>query len=177
MSISLRRWLQLFLIVVLVLAADQITKRIVVDSMLVGEIRHPLPFLSPYFQITLSHNSGAAFGFLAQFGGVFLIVALVVVVVMVYMYPRIPDANWLARIASGFIMGGALGNVIDRFGYGYVVDFIHYQIPNVISNVSNLADHAIVLGVILFFIASWREEQIKKMQADLAPPTDTTTTA
>jgi signal peptidase II len=172
---TLRRWLRLLIIVVLVLALDQLTKRLIVTDLLLGETRRPIPFLSPFFQITRSHNTGAAFGFLAQAGDVFLVVAIVVVGVMLYLYPRIPDDNRLARIASGFIMGGALGNVIDRIQYGYVVDFIHYQIPGLISNVSNLADHAIVLGVILFFIASWRDERVKKVQTELIPPSDTTT--
>ena len=175
MNQSLRRWLHLFLIVALVLLADQFTKRLIVNDLLLGETRRPLPFLSPFFQLTRSHNTGAAFGFLSQAGDIFLVVALLVVAVMLYLYPRIPQANRLARVASGLIMGGALGNVVDRVTYGYVVDFIHYQIPGLISNVSNLADHAIVLGVILFFIASWRDEQSRKAQADLFPPSDTTT--
>lgn len=175
MNPTLRRWLRLLIIIVLVLAVDQFTKRLIVSDLLLGEIRRPLPFLSPFFQITRSHNTGAAFGFLSQAGDIFLVVAVVVVGVMLYLYPRIPDTNWLARTASGLIMGGALGNVIDRIEYGYVVDFIHYQIPGLISNVSNLADHAIVLGVILFFIASWHDEQTKKLHGELIPPSDTTT--
>ena len=76
-------------------------------------------------------------------------------------------AIWLARtprsqkwsgIALVGILGGALGNLCDRAWHGYVVDFINYQIPGLISNVSNIADHAVVLGVILFFISSWRDE-------------------
>jgi signal peptidase II len=174
-NLTLRRWLRLFCIVALVLLVDQFTKNLIVNDLLLGETRRPLPFLSPFFQITRSHNTGAAFGFLAQAGDVFLVVAVVVVAVMLYLYPRIPDSNGLARTASGLIMGGALGNAIDRIEFGYVVDFIHYQIPGLISNVSNLADHAIVLGVILFFIASWRDEQAKKTQSDLIQPSDTTT--
>lgn len=172
MNQNLRRWLLLFAIVGTILLVDQLTKRAIVNDLLLGESRQPVPFLSPFFQITRSHNTGAAFGFLPQAGDVFRLVAIVVVGVMLYMYPRIPESNRLARIATGFIMGGALGNVIDRIEYGYVVDFIHYQIPGLISNVSNLADHALVLGVILFFIASWQDERAKKAQSELLPPSD-----
>ncbi len=161
MNPTLRRWLRLIVIVGLVLLADQITKRLVVENLLVGETRRIVPFLSPFFQITLSHNTGASFGLLPNAGDLFAIVALIVVGVLVYMYPRIPDEKRLAWIATSLICAGALGNVLDRANYGYVVDFIHYQIPNLISNVSNIADHSIVLGVILFFISSWRDETEK----------------
>jgi signal peptidase II len=156
---TLRRWLRLLLIVGLVVAADQITKRIVVNDLLLGETRRIIPFLSPLFQIVRSHNTGASFGLLPNAGDLFAVVAVVVVLVLLYMYPRIPENKTLQWMATGLIIGGALGNVIDRLSYGYVVDFINYQIPGVISNVSNLADHAVVLGVILFFVSSWRDER------------------
>ena len=159
MNATVRRWLRLIIIVGVVLAVDQITKRLVVDNLMLGETRRIIPFLSPLFQIVRSHNTGASFGILPNAGDLFAVVAVVVVIIMLYMYPRIPDEKRLSWLATGLIISGALGNVLDRLSYGYVVDFINYQIPGVISNVSNLADHAIVLGVILFFISSWRDER------------------
>lgn len=174
---TVRRWLRLLVIVGLVLAADQITKRMVMDNLAVGETYRIIPFLSPVFQIVRSHNTGASFGILPRAGDVFALVAVIVVIVLAYIYPRIPDEKRLSWLATGLIIGGALGNVIDRIMYGYVVDFINYQIPSVISNVSNVADHAIVLGVILFFINSWRDEQktataTKPVPIDSDQPTD-----
>ena len=142
-----------------VLLIDQITKRIVLNTLQLNATYEPIPFLVPYFQLTRSENTGAAFGFLPQVGDVFLIIAVIVVAAMFYYYPRIAPGAYLTRFAIGLICGGALGNALDRLLLGYVVDFIHYQIPNLISNVSNLADHAIVLGVILIFIDSWRTER------------------
>jgi signal peptidase II len=170
---SVRRWLRLLIIVGLVLALDQITKRIVVNDLILGETRHIIPFLSPLFQIVRSHNTGASFGILPHAGDFFAIVAVIVVLVLLYMYPRIPDSKRLAWLATGLIIGGALGNVIDRLSYGYVVDFINYQVPGVISNVSNLADHAVVLGVILFFISSWRDEREQAGQKAQPPQPNT----
>ena len=161
MTRTTRNWLFLFAVILLVLAADQTSKRLIVDNLRLGESRQPLPFLSPFFQITRSQNTGAAFGFLPQVGDLFLIIAVIVVLAMLYYYPRIAADARLSRIASGLICGGALGNALDRLTYAHVVDFIHYQIPGVISNVSNLADHAIVLGVILIFIESWRSERAR----------------
>lgn len=175
-SCALKRWISLFLTIVAVLAVDQTAKRLVVDNLNVGETRQLVPALSPFFQITYSRNTGSAFGFLPQAGDLFLIIAIVVVFAMIVFYPRIPDQAAITRFATGLICGGALGNALDRLEYGHVVDFIHYQIPGLISNVSNLADHAIVFGVILIFIDSWRLERIKKQSgvvlADDTPPAD-----
>lgn len=156
---GVRRWLLLFAIIVVVLAVDQITKAIVLSNMLPGESIQPIPSISRFFQFTYSQNTGSAFGFLPQAGDFFLIVAVVVVTVMLIYYPRIPDGLTLSRIAVGLVCGGALGNALDRIQHGAVIDFIHYQIPGVISNVSNIADHAIVFGVLLIFVDSWRADR------------------
>lgn len=159
-SLPVNRWLVLVLIVLLVLAVDQVTKTLVVLNMEMFESLQPIPALVPFFQITRSFNTGSAFGFMADMpfaGGMFLGIAIIVSAVLVWTYPRIPEDQPLARFATPLIIGGALGNAIDRVIYGHVVDFIHYQIPGVISNVSNLADHAIVLGVALMIWSSWRD--------------------
>lgn len=154
-----RNWITLFLTIAAVLIVDQITKNLVIQTLELHETHQPIPFLVPLFQITRSENNGAAFGFLPQAGDFFLIIAVVVVLAMVYYYPRVAPNARLTRFAIGLICGGALGNALDRLQHGVVIDFIHYQIPNLISNVSNLADHAIVFGVILIFIDSWQMER------------------
>ena len=172
MSRSVRQWFRVFVIIAVVLIVDQVTKAIVVDRVMLGETVTPIPALVPFFQITRSENNGAAFGFLPQAGDIFLIVAVVVVIAMLIFYPRIPDNAGLTRFATGLVCGGALGNAIDRLHYGAVVDFIHYQIPGVISNVSNLADHAIVFGVLLIFFESWRQDPKKQPQPPEKPAED-----
>jgi signal peptidase II len=171
-----RHWIQLLALIVAILVVDQLTKNWVLDSLQVYQSVQPLPALVPFFQITYSQNTGAAFGFLPQAADLFLVIALVVVVAMIYFYPRVPADGYLTRLAIGLICGGALGNALDRLQHGYVVDFIHYTIPGLISNVSNLADHAIVLGVILIFVESWLLDRRKKAAAQPvtleAEPTD-----
>ncbi len=156
---STHHWLLLFAIIAAVLAADQLTKRAIVENLRLGETRQPIPALTPFFQITRSHNTGAAFGFLPQAADLFLVIAVVVVIAMIYFYPRISGQARLQRIGAGLICGGALGNALDRIQYGLVIDFIHYQIPGVISNVSNIADHAIVVGVVFIFVDSWLKDR------------------
>lgn len=153
-------WLRLLLIIGAVLAVDQISKRAVVDALRVGETIRPIPALAPLFQVTFIYNTGAAFGFLPQAGDLFVVVAVVIVVGLLFFYAHIPPGA--PRIAVGLVCGGALGNAIDRVTAGAVIDFIHYQIPGVISNVSNLADHAIVGGVLIIFIDSWRRPRGEK---------------
>ncbi|MBC8099444.1 MAG: signal peptidase II, partial [Armatimonadetes bacterium] len=152
LSDAVRLWLPLFALIGGVLAADQLSKAWIVGRLALGETRQPIPALAPYFQITYSANTGAAFGLLPGVGDIIMLIAVAVVLGMLYFYPRIPAQPPWTRLAIGLICGGALGNVLDRLQYGYVVDFIHYQIPGVVSNVSNLADHAIVLGVIVVII-------------------------
>ena len=158
MSPLLRRWLLLVAIVAVVLLLDQVTKHAVITSLRLGESYRLFPALYPYFQLTRSENTGAAVGFLAQAGDLFLLVSLVVVAIMLVYYPRLPEKARLIRLGMGLVIGGALGNAFDRVNHGAVIDFIHYQLPGVISNVSNLADHAIVSGVLLLVLQSWRAD-------------------
>lgn len=156
MPSALRRWVFLLVIVFAVLLVDQLSKRYVVTTLFIGQTIQPIPQLAPLFQITYSENRGAAFGFLPQAGDLFLILAVIIIVAMLIFYPRLPENARISRIAFGLVCGGALGNALDRLEYGVVIDFIHYTIPGIISNVSNLADHAIVVGVLLLLIESWR---------------------
>lgn len=165
----MRKWLWLVIVVGVVLAVDQLSKRQVVQTLAVGQSVQPIPALSTLFQLTRSQNTGAAFGFLPQAGDIFLVIAAVVVIAMLYFYPRIPPGARWTQLATGLVCGGALGNALDRLQYGHVVDFIHYQIPGVISNVSNLADHAIVFGVLLLLIDGWRQERTEARPKGDAP--------
>lgn len=150
--LTIRLWLLLLGVAAVVITIDQFTKQIILDRVPLNDSVAVLP---PYFSITHSTNTGAAFGFGAGAGDIFLIIAVVVVIGMLIFYPRLPlPAFWL-RVGMGLIAGGALGNALDRLQHGHVIDFIHYQIPGLLSNVSNLADHAIVLGVIIVFLDSW----------------------
>ena len=153
---TLKHWVILLGTIGLVLAADQLTKRYIESALAPGQTVIPIPALSDYFRIVRSHNTGAAFGFLPDAGWLFSIIAICVSIGMLLAHTRMPAADWSKRLAMGLIIGGALGNVIDRLRIDYVIDFINYRIPGVISNVSNIADHGVVGGVILLLILSWR---------------------
>ena len=157
-----RKWVFLATVILIVLGLDQLTKNWVVNNMALGET---IPIAPPLFQITRSANSGAAFGLLPSAGNLILILAVGITCAMLYFYRDTPENARLNQIATGMVIGGALGNVIDRiFQGGEVVDFIHYRIPDLISNVSNIADHAVVIGVFLLIFDSWRRDRNEKKQ-------------
>ncbi|MFW5692064.1 MAG: signal peptidase II [Chloroflexota bacterium] len=169
------RWLMLLLLAGMVITVDQVTKELVIANLALYESVEPIPALSDYFKITHSFNTGAAFGILPNASDLFLGMALLIVLTLLFFYGRIPPEGWVTRMGVSLIIGGALGNVLDRIRHDHVTDFIHYQIPDLFSNVSNLADHAIVLGVILIFIDSFRLERLERQRAATAQAEETTT--
>ena len=141
----------------IVFAIDQGSKAWVTSTLAFGESLTPVPALRDYFSITPSANRGAAFSIFPQAGDIFLIIALVMIVGILIFYRRVPAGHWVERIALGLLLGGVSGNAIDRIRLGYVVDFVHLQAAFLhLSNVSNLADHSIVLAIAILFIVQWR---------------------
>lgn len=154
----MRKWFILVGSLILTALADQASKHWIRANLEIYETVQPLPALAPFFQFTRSSNTGAAFGIFPMAGDVFLVIALLIIAGLLWYFREIPAGRRLPPIAIGLVIGGAAGNVLDRLQHGHVIDFIHYQIPNVISNVSNLADHAIVFGVLLIIGESiWRD--------------------
>ena len=165
----MRKWIILVCALGLATSLDQFAKTWVLSNMLDYESIQPIPALAPFFQLTRSSNTGAAFGILPMAGDIFVIVALFIVGALLWYLRSLPANSRLSPFAIGLVVGGACGNIIDRLQHSHVIDFIHYQIPNLISNVSNLADHAIVLGVLLIIAESfWRDRAGKKAERDAA---------
>ncbi len=162
----MRKWIILGGSLVLSAAADQVSKRWVISNLEMYESTQPIPLLAPLFQFTRSSNTGAAFGILPMAGDVFLLAALLIIGGMLWYFRDTPAEARFVPFAIGLVIGGAIGNVLDRLQYSHVIDFVHYQIPNVISNVSNLADHAIVLGVLfVIFESLWRDYRDRRLGA------------
>lgn len=147
------KWLWLSL---LVLILDQFSKYMVSDLLHLYESVAVLPF----FSVTLLHNSGAAFSFLAGAGGwqrwLFTAIALVVSVAIVVWIKRLPTTEKWQAAALALILGGALGNVIDRLRFGYVVDFLDVYYQKWHWPAFNVADSAITVGVAILLMATLR---------------------
>ncbi|MCS6848045.1 MAG: signal peptidase II [Anaerolineae bacterium] len=148
-----QRYGLLLLVAGITLLADIITKRIVEAQI---PLYTSIPFIGPYLSWTHTQNTGAAFSLFQNGGVFFIVVAIVVSAVILYYAPRLPAGDWLSRVALGLQLGGAVGNLLDRLRQGYVTDFIHFQIPEIGFDwpVFNIADSAIVVGVILLIAAS-----------------------
>ena len=139
----------------LVLILDQISKYFVLLHL---NLFQPIE-ITPFFNLTLAYNTGAAFSFLNQAGGwqqwLFGIVAVFVCGVILCWIHRLPIQR-LGRItALSLILGGAIGNLVDRIYYGYVVDFIDLHINQYHWPVFNIADTAITVGAIVLIILLW----------------------
>ncbi len=145
------RW---YLLAVLIVVLDQLTKQWVSSSFSYGESLELLPFLN----LTLVHNMGAAFSFLSDAGGwqrwFFAIVSLLVIVVLIVWLSRLPARQYLLATALALVLGGAVGNLWDRVFLGYVVDFVDVYYQNYHWPAFNVADTAITIGAILLILES-----------------------
>ena len=135
-------WFAAALIVV-----DQISKWIVLGALQPGETR----YVAPFFNWVLTFNAGAAFSFLSDAGGwqrwFFTVLALVVSVWIVTLLRR-HTSEFRLSLALTLVLGGALGNVIDRLRFGAVVDFIQWHVAGYYWPAFNIADSAITVGAI-----------------------------
>jgi signal peptidase II len=142
---SYYRWVGVGRVLLIVIAAvvvliDQLTKAAVNTYMQVGE---SLPVISGVLHITHVKNAGAAFGLMQDAQPLFLIAAIALIVLISIFHRRIREEGFWMTAALGMVLGGAIGNLIDRVSTGAVTDFIDIRIWPVF----NAADSAIVVGV------------------------------
>ncbi len=148
-------WWILISVAAVTFVLDQITKWLVVRHLAYGETWVFWSALSGIFDITYTRNTGAAFGVGQGQGNIFLVIAIVVSAIIIFSYRQLPQGSWPVRISMGMMMGGALGNAMDRIRFGYVVDFFHlHGWP-----IFNIADSAIVCGVLFWMISAWWAER------------------
>lgn len=155
----------------LAIALDQTAKYLVSTRLQVGQSWEPIPAIASFIKITYSYNSGAAFGMFANASDVFLLLALVTIGAFIFSYPKLPSHAWLSRISIGLISGGALSNAIDRIRMQHVIDYVHVQLTPTFSNISNFADHAITVGVVLLLVDQWMAER-RSMPAAKPEPSE-----
>ena len=137
------------LVAILTFAIDQMTKHMVISSFLPGESRIVIPHLLKW---TYERNIHGAFGLFGS--NSFLLIAMAVVVLVIF-WLSFKDAAMRSRlvcVAFGMIVGGAIGNIVDRIHYGFVVDFVDFY--KIWPNIFNVADSCITIGVIFLLLAS-----------------------
>ena len=156
---TMARWLWLSLLIVIL---DQATKWLAEALLLPFQ---PVP-LMPLLNLTLMYNEGAAFSFLANAGGwqrwLFAGFALVMTAVLTVWLLRLDKGDRVTAVTLSLIIGGAIGNLIDRVQTGRVVDFIDFYVGTWHWPAFNVADSAISIGIVLLLITSFRTELAAK---------------
>jgi signal peptidase II len=149
-----RHWIAFFMLAAGIVIADQVTKAWVVASVSFGSV---LPVFSDYVRIWPVHNTGALFGLFPDQAVLFAALSIGVVALIVWFHGQSVVTNgWLATLALGLLLGGAVGNLADRLRLGYVVDFVDMGIGNLRFYTYNVADAAISASlVLLILMAFW----------------------
>lgn len=157
------RWLWLSALIVV---ADQASKQFIAASMSLYDSIPVVPFL----RLTYVHNTGAAFSFLSDAGGwqrwLFAGLAIVIGAIIAVWLGRLEQRQKLLAVSLALILGGAVGNLIDRLVYGYVIDFIDVYYQAWHWPAFNVADAAISIGVALMLLDSLLDGQREAQQAD-----------
>jgi signal peptidase II len=159
-----------YLIALTIILLDQATKRVIVRTLRLGQ---DIPVIPGFFDIVFVLNPGAAFGFLATLSEqvrnpFFVLISVAAVVLIVFYRTRYLRSHGLVSVALGLILGGAVGNLIDRLRYGMVVDFLDVHVFQYHWPAFNIADSAISIGVSLMaldILWDWRHEK-RKTPAD-----------
>lgn len=154
-------WWRWLLIAAIIIVLDQYTKTLIVNHFQLHEGR----YVTSFFNLVRAHNPGAAFSFLAGAGGwqrwFFTAIALAATVFIVVMLRKQGDQKLFA-LALTLILGGAIGNAVDRLIHGYVVDFLQFHWGGWAFPSFNVADSAITLGAILLIVDEIRRVTRRK---------------
>jgi signal peptidase II len=157
-----RKYLILFSLSGLVLCCDQWVKTWIRSHLLLGDARSVIPSL---FSIVHTHNNGFAFGLLKKaphsLQNLFFVgVPIFALILIILIFIKLQDNQLLTSIALTTILGGAVGNLIDRLHYGYVIDFMDFHFQNRFHLPGfNLADFSIVTGVTMMFLSTLLQEK------------------
>jgi len=146
------RWLWISLLVIIL---DQAAKQIAEAQL----TPHQAVNLFPYFDWYLTYNTGAAFSFLANAGGwqrwLFTVIAIVISIVIVQWVRKLPSEDTLTAASLCLILGGAIGNLIDRVYLGHVIDYIQVWLGSYPFPAFNIADASISVGAALLILSSF----------------------
>ena len=149
----MRKYVTLVIVVAVLVIIDQVTKYWAVTSMSPGSIIS----ITSFFNLTLVYNTGGAFGFLSQVDevvrmAVFVAAVIVIIVCMVYFFAHYYRKSFWASLCISMIIGGAMGNLIDRVRLRKVVDFLDLHAADYHWPAFNFADICVTVGIALFII-------------------------
>ncbi len=149
---------KILIIATIILALDQLSK-IIASTCL--KLNANIEVIPSFFYLTLCHNYGAAWGVFKDYKYL-IIIGTLIAIVLIYHFIFCFKKNKRNNLAFGFLIGGLAGNLIDRIIFGYVRDFLDFYIFKYDYPVFNIADIAIVLGIILLIYATIKGEDVNE---------------
>ncbi|MBA7481108.1 Lipoprotein signal peptidase [subsurface metagenome] len=145
----------MYLITLILLSVDQFSKYIIRQKMSLAE---SIPIIKSVFHITYVENRGIAFGLFPQGSSLFIVISLIIILGIIFFERKKVIKSLKERFCLGLILGGALGNLIDRLRFGFVIDFLDFRIWPVF----NLADSGVCIGGILMVFFLLRKRPCKE---------------
>ena len=145
------KYLTIFSTALIIVLIDQITKFLIKTNF---QLNESLAIIKNIFHLTYIHNFGAGFGILQQQRFILIFISIIVVGVILYNLNKIKEKEILLQVLVGFILAGTIGNLIDRIIYGFVIDFLDFQIWSIF----NIADSCVTIGVLGLVIYLWKKE-------------------
>lgn len=139
------------------LLIDILIKLLVKNNMLVNE---SIKIINNFFYITYVKNTGAAWSILSGKQTFLIIFSIIVIALIIFYLVKKKSYLNLEVIGYSLLLSGALGNLIDRILYGYVIDYFSFYIFSYSFPIFNFADSCIVIGIVLLFISSWRDSNV-----------------
>lgn len=134
------KYITIFSIALIIILIDQIIKFLIKINF---QLNQSFPLIKNIFHLTYIHNFGAGFGILQNQQWILIFISLIAIGAIFYYFDRIKEKEILLQILVGFILGGTIGNLIDRLAYGFVIDFLDFRIWPVF----NIADSFVTIGI------------------------------
>ncbi len=150
---------KIFLLAIIGVFLDQVTKLLITGLLSLNEV---INVIDGFFSITYVRNTGAAWGMFSNSTLLLSIISILFLFILIKYIKELPKINFFYVISFGLIIGGIVGNLIDRLLRGYVVDFFRFVILNYNYPIFNVADMLIVIGFIILIINFVRDDLIEK---------------
>lgn len=148
----MKKYKNIFLISIIILLLDQISKYIVSSYI---NLNSSIIIIPNFFSLTYTRNYGAAWSIMWNKTIMLILIALLALGFVIYMLYKEKNINKYKKLYYGFILGGLLGNLLDRIIFGYVIDFFDFNIFGYNFPIFNVSDSFIVIGVIMVFIEAF----------------------
>lgn len=129
---------------------DQLTKLLIRQNFQIGQ---SVPIIKNILHLTYVTNTGSAFGLFRNFNSAFILFSIPVILFILHYLKKIKGNEKALLLAAGLLLGGTIGNLIDRLAYGHVIDFIDFRIWPVF----NVADSAVTISIFLLIILLWKK--------------------